>query len=142
MGWLNDPNGLCYFHGEYHLFFQYSPSDANGSLKYWGHYVSPDLLSWEYKGIALYPDMPYDCDGVYSGSALVEENEVFLYYTGNVKLSGDYDYIYSGREGNTVLAVMDENGAVSGKRLLMKNSDYPEHVSCHVRDPKVWKENG
>lgn len=142
VGWLNDPNGLCYFHGEYHLFFQYSPSDANGSLKYWGHYASPDFLSWEYKGIALYPDMPYDCDGVYSGSALVEENEVFLYYTGNVKLSGDYDYIYSGREGNTVLAVMDENGAVSGKRLLMKNSDYPEHVSCHVRDPKVWKENG
>ena len=57
VGWLNDPNGLCYFHGEYHLFFQYSPSDANGSLKYWGHYVSPDLLSWEYKGCLLYTSL-------------------------------------------------------------------------------------
>ena len=42
--------------------------------------------------------MPYDCDGVYSGSALVEGDCVWLYYTGNVKLAGDYDYIYTGRK--------------------------------------------
>lgn len=142
VGWLNDPNGLCQFGGEYHLFFQYSPSDPEGALKYWGHYVSSDLLSWEYKGIALYPDMPYDCHGVYSGSALVEGDHVNLYYTGNVKLSGDYDYIYNGREGNTALAVMDRDGSISEKTLLLKNSDYPDHLSCHIRDPKVWKENG
>lgn len=142
VGWLNDPNGLCVLDGKYHLFFQYSPSDPNGSLKYWGHYVSTNLFSWEYKGIVLYPDMPYDCNGVYSGSALVEGEELWLYYTGNVKLSGDYDYIYNGREGNTVLAVMDKNGNVRDKKLLMKNSDYPSNLSCHVRDPKVWRENG
>ncbi|HIQ98876.1 MAG TPA: glycoside hydrolase family 32 protein [Candidatus Scybalocola faecavium] len=142
VGWLNDPNGLCWFHGAYHLFFQYSPSDPNGALKYWGHYVSENMLTWEYKGIALYPDMPYDCNGVYSGSALVEGDQVWLYYTGNVKLAGDYDYIHNGREGNTVAAVMDAHGRISDKKLLMKNTDYPSDLTCHVRDPKVWKENG
>lgn len=142
VGWLNDPNGLCQLGGVYHLFFQYSPSNPCGALKYWGHYVSTDLISWEYTGIALYPDMPYDCHGVYSGSALVENDKAYLYYTGNVKLSGDYDYIYNGREGNTALAVMDKDGTISEKTLILKNSDYPEHLSCHVRDPKVWKENG
>lgn len=142
VGWLNDPNGLCQFGGAYHLFFQYSPSDPNGALKYWGHYVSEDLISWKYTGITLYPDMPYDCHGVYSGSALAEGDHVDLFYTGNVKICGDYDYIYNGREGNTVLAVMDKDGNISEKTLLMKNTDYPQHLSCHIRDPKVWKENG
>lgn len=140
VGWLNDPNGLCYFNGAYHLFFQYSPSDPAGALKYWGHYVSQDLLSWEYKGIALYPDMPYDCNGVYSGSALAEEDECWIFYTGNVKLAGDYDYVRKGREGNTVAVVMDRKGNFSDKKLLMRNEDYPKHLTCHVRDPKVWKE--
>ena len=142
VGWLNDPNGLCFFNGRYHLFFQYSPSDAMGGLKYWGHYTGTDMIHWEYEGIALYPDMPYDCDGVYSGSALVEGDCVWLYYTGNVKLAGDYDYIYTGREGNTVLAVMRTDGTIGDKTLIMSNKDYPANLSCHVRDPKVWKESG
>lgn len=139
VGWLNDPNGLCWLNGAYHLFFQYSPAQAQGGLKYWGHYTGKDLIHWDYQGIALYPDMPFDCHGVYSGSALVEDNRAYLYYTGNVKLSGDYDYIYDGREGNTVLAVMEPDGKIGEKHLLLKNSDYPRHLSCHVRDPKVWK---
>lgn len=142
VGWLNDPNGLCFFNGKYHLFFQYSPSEATGSLKYWGHYTGTDMIHWDYEGIALYPDMPYDCDGVYSGSALVEDDCVWLYYTGNVKLSGDYDYIYTGREGNTVLAVMRADGTIGDKTLVMDNKDYPADLSCHVRDPKVWIEDG
>lgn len=43
-GWLNDPNGLCYFKGRYHVFFQYSPFDVEGGLKLWGHYSSEDLV--------------------------------------------------------------------------------------------------
>ena len=139
VGWLNDPNGLCYFNGEYHLFFQYSPSDPNGSLKYWGHYVSKNMLSWEYKGIALYPDMPFDCCGVYSGSALVEGDQVWLYYTGNVKLPGNHDYVNTGRQGNTIAVVMDKDGHMGDKQLVLTNEDYPADVTCHVWDPKVWK---
>ena len=67
---------------------------------------------------------------------------MYLYYTGNVKLEdGEYDYIRTGREGNTVL-VMTEDGKTFGrKKELMSNSDYPDDLTCHVRDPKVWKEN-
>lgn len=142
VGWLNDPNGLCQFQGIYHAFFQYSPFDAEGGVKMWGHYTSTNMIDWEYQGTALYPDQPFDCHGVYSGSAFIEDGKMYLYYTGNVKLEdGEYDYIRTGREGNTVL-VMTEDGKTFGrKKELMRNSDYPDDLTCHVRDPKVWKEN-
>ena len=44
-GWLNDPNGLCWYKGRYHVFFQYSPFESNGGLKFWGHYSSEDMIS-------------------------------------------------------------------------------------------------
>lgn len=50
VGWLNDPNGLCWYKGRYHVFFQYSPFEANGGLKFWGHYSSEDMISWRYEG--------------------------------------------------------------------------------------------
>ncbi len=141
VGWLNDPNGLCQFQGVYHAFFQYSPFDPEGGIKMWGHYTSENMIDWQYQGTALYPDQVFDCHGVYSGSAFIEDETMYLYYTGNVKLEdGDYDYINSGREGNTILVTSEDGFHFSSKQLLMKNSDYPEDLSCHVRDPKVWKE--
>lgn len=112
-GWLNDPNGLCYFKGKYHVFFQYSPFEVKGGLKFWGHYSSKDLVNWNYEGTALYPDSPMDCHGVYSGSALTKEDELHLFYTGNVKLDGDYDYINNGRLTST-LHVKSEDGVNFG----------------------------
>lgn len=145
VGWLNDPNGLCKFGGLYHVFYQYAPFDARGGVKLWGHYASPDLIRWEQRPAALYPDEPFDCHGVYSGSALAEEDGLYLYYTGNVKLPDNgegYDYIAAGREHNTVLAYSPDGVTFRSKRLLMKNGDYPQGISCHVRDPKVWKDRG
>lgn len=140
-GWLNDPNGLCEFEGEFHSFFQYSPFDAEGGLKFWGHYTSKDMIHWTYKGVALYPDQPFDCHGVYSGSAFIEDGKMYLYYTGNVKLEdGDFDYIRTGREANTILVISEDGKNFSPKKELMRNKDYPKDVTCHVRDPKVWKE--
>ena len=142
-GWLNDPNGLCQFKGIYHAFFQYSPFNATGGLKMWGHYTSRDMIEWKYEGVSLYPDQPFDCHGVYSGSAFIEDGKMYLYYTGNVKLEdGEFDYIRTGREANTVLVVSEDGERFGRKRELMRNSDYPQDLTCHVRDPKVWKENG
>ena len=76
-----------------------------GGVKHWGHVVSRDLLHWEYRPVMLYPDEPFDCHGAYSGSALVEDGTMYLYYTGNVKFPGDYDYIRQGRGHNVCLAV-------------------------------------
>ena len=80
VGWLNDPNGLCVYGGQYHAFFQYGPFDVTGGVKHWGHAVSTDLMHWEPLPVMLYPDEPFDCHGVYSGSALIEGTEMYLYY--------------------------------------------------------------
>lgn len=140
VGWLNDPNGLCQFKGVYHVFFQYSPFDEKGGIKFWGHYTSTDLIHWKDEKVALYADQTFDCHGVYSGSSLIDEDKMYLYYTGNVKQIGDYDYINEGREHNTILAISEDGKTFNHKELLMTNKDYGEDMTCHVRDPKVWKE--
>ncbi len=143
VGWLNDPNGLCQKDGVFHAFFQYSPFDPEGGVKLWGHYISRNMIDWEYRGAMLYPDQPFDCSGVYSGCAFLEGGEMYLYYTGNVKLEDrdDYDYINTGREANTVLVTSPDGEHFSRKQLRMRNSDYPADLSLHVRDPKVWKQD-
>ena len=142
VGWLNDPNGLCQKDGIYHAFFQMAPFEPQGGLKFWGHSVSQDLIHWEFKGVPMLPDQPYDCHGAYSGSALVEGDQMSLFYTGNVKNLGDYNYVTNGRESNTILAVSKDGEKIESKKLLMTNADYPDDMTCHVRDPKVWKEGG
>ena len=107
----------------------------------WGHYTSEDMIDWEYQGVKLYPDQPFDCHGVYSGSAFIEDDKMYVYYTGNVKLEdGDFDYINTGRESNTVLVVSEDGKTFGSKKELMRNVDYPSDLTCHVRDPKVWKD--
>jgi len=142
VGWMNDPNGLCYCNGWYHVFYQYSPFDSTGGVKCWGHYRSRDWLHWEQLPVMLYPDQPWSVHGAYSGSALVEDDTLYLYYTGNVKYMGEYNYTTNGRNNNTALAVSRDGVRICSNELLMENADYPPDLSCHVRDPKVWAQDG
>lgn len=139
-GWVNDPNGLCYFNGYYHVFYQYSPLDAKGGLKFWGHCKSKDLINWEDEGIALYPDKEFDRNGVYSGSAIVKDGEMYLFYTGNVKEEGDHDYINTGRQQNVIVVKTKDGIEFSEKQLVLTNDDFPKDFTLHVRDPKVFKD--
>lgn len=142
IGWLNDPNGLCQLNGIHHIFFQFSPDDPRGGDKYWGHYETRDFMHYQFTGIFLKPDSRADRDGVYSGCAYVEDDTMYLYYTGNVKKEGNYDYIYNGREGNTILVTSKDGKKASEKEWLLRNEDYPDTLSNHVRDPKVFFEHG
>ena len=142
VGWLNDPNGLCRIGDTYHVFYQYGPFDATGGVKHWGHVTSRDLMHWERQPVMLYPDEPFDCHGVYSGSAIVEDGTMYLYYTGNVKHPGDYDYIKQGRGHNVCLATSRDGIHLDSKQCLLYNKDYPTGLTCHVRDPKVFACDG
>ena len=142
IGWINDPNGLCQFNDEYHVFYQYSPLEAKGGMKFWGHFVSKDLVHFQERDIAIYPDVKEDKDGVYSGSAFVKDDTMYFFYTGNVKHDGEHDYILTGREQNVILVTSKDGIEFSEKKILLRNSDFPENMSLHVRDPKVWEEDG
>ncbi|SEO49769.1 beta-fructofuranosidase [Amphibacillus marinus] len=136
-GWLNDPNGLCQFNGVYHLYYQFSPIDVAGGLKYWGHKTSKDLVYFQDEEVFLYPDQPFDLHGVYSGSAFIKDNELHFFYTGNVKLEGDYDYINSGREQNTIHVVSKDGFTITSRKQVLGMADYPPGFSQHIRDPKI-----
>ena len=69
--WVNDPNGMVFYNGTYHLFFQHSPNATVWSNISWGHATSKDLVHWERKPIAIYPD---SLGLIFSVSAVVDKN--------------------------------------------------------------------
>lgn len=188
-GWMNDPNGLCQFKSVYHAFYQYTPEWPANELRYWGHAVSEDLLSWKTLPIAISPDTACDKDGAFSGSAWIgprggassdgsegkradgsgndgdgSDNDcpgdgnsnhesayksngdklMRLFYTGNVidETRPDSDGIDVGREAYEVMLTSKDGLNFSPKRVVLKPEDYPATCTNHVRDPKVWEQDG
>lgn len=132
-GLLNDPNGLIQFNGQYHIFYQWNPFACNHSQKYWGHYISDDLVHWKEVAPALAPDQPYDANGCYSGSAFVYNDELYLFYTGNLRYGIDQQH----RASSQCLA-KSKNG-IDFEKIGIVIDGQPPGYTAHFRDPKIWQ---
>ncbi len=139
VGWINDPNGLIFFRGEYHSFYQYYPYDTIWGPMHWGHAKSKDLVKWEYLPVALAPDMQYEKIGCFSGSAIEHNGKLYLVYTG---ASTDKN----GQHVQTQCIAYSDDGInftkYVGNPVLYAN-DLPKDCRDNIgefRDPKVFKD--
>lgn len=145
--WINDPNGFIYYQGRYHLFYQYFPYAPVWGTMHWGHAVSEDLVHWEHLGIALFPTKDYDRNGIFSGSALEKDGELWLYYSAVRYLGERADDIHrAGEEGfETSQALVVSGDGVHFDNWNRKSQLIPvcrdEELAdpVNTRDPKVWK---
>lgn len=133
VGLLNDPNGFVFYKGQYHMFYQWNPFQTEHGAKFWGHAVSDDLVHWEEAPIALAPDQWYDKNGCYSGSAVVFQEKLYVFYTGNVKNE------HGKRESYQCLAVSEDGIHFEKKGPIIH---VPQGYTMHFRDPKVFEKDG
>ena len=103
--WMNDPNGMVFYEGEYHLFYQYHPDSTVWGPMHWGHAVSTDLVSWEHLPIGLYPD---SLGLIFSGSAVVDWNNTSGF----------------GKEGNPPLVAIFTHHLMEGEKSGRKDFQY------------------
>ena len=134
-GWLNDPNGLIYFRGKYHFFFQHNPYNGFWDSMHWGHAVSDDMLHWEYLPLALAPSESYDNHqrgGCFSGSAIEHDGKLFLMFTGTANEGKGFE--------QTQCIAYSEDGIHFEKYEGNPVLTAPEGIPTdQFRDPKVWK---
>jgi len=148
--WMNDPNGPIFYNGRYHMFHQYNPKAAVWGNMNWAHATSPDLIHWEHEPVAISPTPGgYDSDGVFSGSAVLDNGKPTVIYTGVLPPSGPGDADATLKDGAHVwrevqcLAVAQDEDLRTWKKL-----DEPVIATPPVglpvsgfRDPFVWREN-
>lgn len=139
LGWTNDPNGLIYVGGKYHMFYQHNPHGINWGNMTWGHAVSDDLVHWEETGDILFPD---EFGTMYSGSALCDhenaagfgKDAILLFYTA----AGGENELSNGVRYSQCLAYSTDCGKTFTK--YAKNPIIP-HITAANRDPKViWSD--
>nr|AYQ75686.1 sucrose-6-phosphate hydrolase [Cohnella candidum] len=138
MHWMNDPNGFCFYRGEYHLFYQYHPYSAYWDDIHWGHVKSADLVFWTEMPIALAPSEDYDRDGCFSGSAIEKDGLLFLMYTGNRWTGGNRDTDLEQAQCLAISADGIRFDKWSENPVIRKAPDGDIHP-YHFRDPKVWR---
>ena len=134
--WINDPNGLIQYKGEYHAFYQHHPYDENWGPMHWGHVKSKDLVNWEHCPVALAPGDEFDKGGCFSGSAVEDDGNLVLIYTGHNYIDKEKDIFFE----NQNIAVSKDGGITFEKYENNPVIAKPPVDSIHhFRDPKVWK---
>ena len=137
--WHNDPNGLVFYDGEYHMFYQYNPKSTEWGYMHLGHSVSTDLIHWEDLGIAIYPDENSEdkeyCTA-FSGSAIVDEHNLIEKQKGNEKTLVAF---YTSQKCGQRIAFSTDKGRTWEK--YAGNPVIPFDENDEARDPKVfWHE--
>jgi len=133
--WMNDPNGLVYYAGEYHLFYQYNPNGKEWGFMHWGHAVSKDLIRWEHLPVAIGPDEDSKDKShatAFSGCAIVDENN-----TAGLQVGAEKTLLifYTSFECGQRLAYSNDKGRTWKK--YDKNPLIP-FAKDDARDPKVF----
>jgi beta-fructofuranosidase len=133
MGWMNDPNGLCFFGGLYHAFYQHHPHSTEWGPMHWGHATSEDMLAWRHEPIALFPgkEGEPDRDGCFSGSAIEWNGSLYLLYTGHVS---------SPEQRQSQCLAFSRDGLAFEKHRanpVLRSDD--SEGGRDFRDPKVWR---
>ncbi len=132
VGWMNDPNGFSYFAGKFHLFFQFYPYAPEWGPMHWGHYVSDDLIKWEWVNTALAPDTFYDKDGCFSGSAIEKDGKHYVFYTA----------VSSGKQTQASAVSLDGKNYLK-KGVVIPSCKLPKDCSmADFRDPLVFERDG
>ena len=140
VGWMNDPNGFCWYNGRYHLFYQYHPYNTVWGPMHWGHAASTDLLHWDYLPCALAPDTAADAAGCFSGSAVpLPDGRLLLLYTGVQPAATGHKELQAqcAAVGNGRDFVKDAANPVIPTDMLPEG-----FCTADFRDPKLWFENG
>jgi len=141
-GWNNDSNGLVYYKGEYHLFWQHNPYGWNWGNMTWGHAVSTDCVNWIEIGDAIHPD---EMGTIYSGSAVVDHDNTAGFQSGDEKAivcfytsSGGTNALSKGQPYTQSIAYSNDRGRTWTK---YKGNPVVKHIKGSNRDPKVlWHE--
>ncbi len=134
--WMNDPNGLVYYEGEYHLFYQHNPDDTVWGPMHWGHAVSPDLVNWTHLPIALYPD---EIGMIFSGSVMIDWHNTAGF--GREAMVAFFTHEANGRQMQSI-AYSTDKGRTWTKYEGNPVIEPPNNIR-NFRDPKViWYDQG
>ncbi|WP_073200265.1 glycoside hydrolase family 32 protein [Gracilibacillus kekensis] len=136
VGWMNDPNGLVQYKGDYHLFYQHYPYEPVWGPMHWGHAISKDLVNWEHLPVALAPSEFYDNGtlddhGCFSGSAIEKDNELYLIYTGHSIERDPMQVQCIAKSADGIHFTKESQNPII--------DHFPKDGSKDFRDPKVWQ---